>query len=242
MNKEIVLITGASRGIGARLALEFASSGYFVIINFLKEDEKASEVLKKIKAQGAEAQTVKADISDPVQVRNMVRDIVKSRGRIDVLVNNAGITKNRTIAKMSETEWDDVIRTDLSAVFYLTRECSKIMIKNKSGSIINISSIIGLRGQFGTGNYSSAKAGVISLTKSSAKELGRFKVRVNAVLPGYHLTDMGQNSTKDYLDKVKQESVLSETTDIDELSRFIVFLSKIKTVSGQVFNWDSRVI
>ena len=236
--KQVVLITGASRGIGENLALKFASSGYKVIINFLKEEEKALAVAARIKNIPQETEIYKADISDPLAVKKMIKDI----GKIDVLVNNASIVKNRTVANMSEDEWDSVIKTNLSGVFYLTRECARPMIKQKSGSIINISSILGVRGLFGTANYSSAKAGVVSLTKTAAIELGRFNIRVNAVLPGFHLTDMSATANKDYEEKVKKESVLNKTTDINELSEFIVFLSRMKTVSGQVFNWDSRII
>jgi 3-oxoacyl-[acyl-carrier protein] reductase len=238
MINKVVLITGGSRGIGRELVLEFANKGYSVAINYRENEKEALETLKKA---GAGA-IFKADISNYEQVKNMADEIIKKLGRIEVLVNNAGICENKSIAKTSPEDWQRTLNTDLSGQFFVLKEVSKEMMKNRDGSIINIGSIAGLRGVAGSVAYSSAKAGVIGLTLSSAKELGRFNIRVNAVMPGFHLTGLGEKASDAYKEQVISESVLGKATDIKELSQFIVFLSETKTVSGQVFNFDSRVL
>jgi 3-oxoacyl-[acyl-carrier protein] reductase len=240
--KPVVLITGASRGIGRSLALEFGKNDYTVIINYLKEREKALSVAETIEKNGGRARVIAADVSEAAAVKAMVNDIADHEGRVDVLVNNAGITKHRTIVKMADDEWEKVIAADLSGPFYVMRACAPLITRNKGGAIINIGSIVGLRGAFGSANYAGAKAGLVGLTKSAAAELGRFNVRVNMVLPGFHLTDMGTGASDQYVAKARQDSVLGVTTDINEFARFVVFLSQAKTVSGQVFNFDSRIL
>ena len=241
-NKKVILITGASRGIGRELALGFAAPGNTVFINYLKEKDAALEVGGEIERLGAAIHLLQADVADFLGVQAMVKQAAEKAGRIDVLINNAGITRNRSIIKMPPADWHDVMRTNLDGAFFLTRECGALMAKNGGGAIINIASIIGVRGAAGCANYAAAKAGLIALTKSAAIELGRFKVRVNAVLPGFHLTGMGKTAAKNYIERARAESVLGVTTDVAELAAFVVFLSQTITVSGQVFNWDSRVI
>jgi 3-oxoacyl-[acyl-carrier protein] reductase len=242
MEKKTVLITGGSRGIGKAVSLEFARSGYFVLINFKSNTDEANKTLAEIEKENGSGELCQFDVSDSAQVKENIKKIAEKHDSIDVLVNNAGIVRNRLVSNLPEADWDDVIKTNLSAPFFLMRECSRIMMKQKSGSIINISSIIGLRGLEGCSNYSASKAGLVSLTKTAAKELGRFNVCVNAVVPGFHTTDMGSTARSDYIEMVRSESVLGTTTCLDELSKFIVFLSGLKTVSGQVFNIDSRII
>jgi 3-oxoacyl-[acyl-carrier protein] reductase len=240
--KPVVLVTGASRGIGRSIALEFGKNDHTVVINFLKEKEKALAVVETIVKNGGRARAVAADVSDAAAVRTLVGDIETNEGRLDVLVNNAGLTKNRSLMKMSDDEWEKVIATDLSGPFYVMREAAPLMAGNKGGAMINIGSIVGFRGAFGSANYAGAKAGLAGLTRSAAIELGRFNVRVNLVLPGFHLTDMGTGASDKYVEKARQDSVLGMTTDLDELARFVVFLSQARTVSGQVFNFDSRIL
>ena len=143
---------------------------------------------------------------------------------------------------MTDEMWNSVLKTDLSGTFYMVKESLKQMIKQRSGSIINIASISAFKSYVGSASYSASKAGVIALTKTAAREGGRFGVTVNAILPGFHLSGMGVNSSDEYIDIVKKESVLNTTTDIKELTNFIVFLSQVKTVSGQTFNFDSRLL
>lgn len=242
MDKKVVLITGAARGIGRETALFFGRNGCNIIINYIKEKEKAESAAEEIIKCGGNASIFKCDISIHAQADNMVDSIVRKHKRIDILINNAGICGGPSIIKTSGNIWNKVINVDLNGPFYVLRKCAQFMAKQSSGSIINIASVAGVRGSYGGADYSSAKAGLIALTKSAAKELGRFNVCVNAVLPGFHLTDMGRDSSDRYKDTVKQESVLNTTTDLYELVQFLFFLSNMKTVSGQVFNWDSRII
>ncbi|MDI6756725.1 MAG: SDR family NAD(P)-dependent oxidoreductase [Endomicrobiia bacterium] len=240
--KKVALVTGSSRGLGCRIAKEFASAGYAVGVNYNKSGESADEFVRELRGEGFRAQKFRADVARSSDVFEMTESVIREFGRIDVVVNNAAIIRDRAVVKMSDGEWDDVIGADLSGAFYVTREAAKVMSRQKSGSIINISSIVGWRGNFGEANYSSAKGGLISLTKTAARELGRFGVRVNCVLPGFHLTDMGSAAPEEYYRKNIAESVLGVTTSDEEFARFVVFISELTTVSGQIFNVDSRII
>ena len=238
----VVLVTGASRGIGRETALAFAKEMFRTALNFRASSDKMEEVGREIQKLGGESKIFKADVGDSSQVKVMVEKIMKTWGRIDVLVNNAGITRDRTILKMTDEEWEDVIRVNLNGAFWCLRECSKVMAERKDGAIVNISSIVAVRGSIGNANYAASKAGLIALTKSAAKELGRFNVRVNAVLPGFHLTDMGRTVWGKYAERIRSEHSLGRLTDIKELARFIVFIARQKSASGQVFNFESRII
>lgn len=242
MKNKVALVTGSSKGIGRRILCEFAKNGYSVVINYNNSSAAANDFLKELNSSGFDALKIKADVSKPDDVKKLFSEIIESYSRIDVVVNNAAIISDRTIINMSDEEWGKVIDTDLSGSFYVLREAAKYMIKQKSGSIINISSIVGMRGNFGEANYSAAKSGIFGLTKTASRELGRFNICVNCVLPGFHLTDMGKAGGEEYHKKALNESVIKKTTSIDELSRFIVFLSELKSVSGQIFNFDSRII
>lgn len=242
-SNKVVLVTGSSRGLGRRILKEFAKTGYSVVINYNKSESQASDLLKELISEKYNAIKVKADVSSSKEVQKMFSVIMCEFGRLDVLVNNAAIIMDKTIFKMSDEEWQGVLSVNLSGCFYTIREFVKYALKQKDGSIINISSIVGIRGNIGEANYSAAKSGIIGLTKTAARELGRFNIRVNCVLPGFHFdTDMGHQGGKDYYNKILEESVLGRTTDIDELARFIVFLSQLSSVSGQVFNLDSRIV
>jgi 3-oxoacyl-[acyl-carrier protein] reductase len=236
------LITGASRGIGRELALAFGRAGYAVGVNCQKEEAKAEAVAREIRKVGGQADVVVCDVRDSLKVRQMIDTIVTQRGGVDVLINNAGITRDRTILKMTNGEWNDVIDTNLSGVFWCLREAARAMTKAKKGCILNIASVLAYKPSYGTANYAAAKAGVIALTKAAARELGRFNVRVNAILPGYHPTEMGASLPKEQIERVMSEHALGRSTTTEDLGKLLVTLAENESVSGQVFNIDSRVL
>jgi NAD(P)-dependent dehydrogenase (short-subunit alcohol dehydrogenase family) len=238
-----VLITGASRGIGRELALAFGRSGYAVAVNYHKEQAAAETVVQAIWESGNhEAAAFGCDVRDSLKVREMVAAIVVRWKHLDVLVNNAGLTRDRTILKMTNGEWNDVIETNLSGAFWCLREAARVMKEQKAGAIINIASILAVRGGFGNANYAASKAGLIALTKTAARELGRFKICVNAVLPGFHATDMAAHLTEEQRAKVLSESVLGQSTAMPDLTRVILEVAQNSSISGQVINVDSRVL
>ena len=187
---KIVLVTGAGRGIGASIAKRFASEGAEVIVNYSGNDEAAQKTVDEITAIGGQAQKYKCSVNDSESVKVMIDEIIKKFGRIDILVNNAGITKDGLMLRMTDEDFDRVIDVNLKGTFNCTKYVSKYMLKQKSGKIINISSVVGLSGNAGQINYSASKAGIIGITKSAAKELSSSGITVNAVAPGYVDTDM----------------------------------------------------
>tara|TARA_B100000315_G_scaffold193119_1_gene183609 strand:+ start:626 stop:1369 length:744 start_codon:yes stop_codon:yes gene_type:complete len=192
-NKRVVLITGGSRGIGKAMSLMFANNGDIVAVNYLSNEEKAKEVVSEIEKVGGEAMAIKADVSKAVEVSNMVDKIVKQYGSIDVLINNAGHTKDVFLMLMEEKDWDAVMDTNLKGVFNCCKAVSREMIEQKRGVIINVASLSGITGLAGQTNYSAAKAGVIALTKSLSKELAPFGILVNAIAPGMVETEITEN-------------------------------------------------
>ena len=242
MNDRVVLITGASRGIGRALGLCFARQGYTVGINFLRSKEAALALKNEISSLGGSAVLLEADVSDSAQVNGMVQKLLEESGKIDVLVNNAALNRDKLILKMSDKEWLETLAVNLSGAFWCLRACSKVMVKQKDGAILNISSILGVKGSFGNANYVASKAGLIGLTKAAAKELGRFNIRVNALLPGFHSTDMGLTVLEKRLELVRSEHVLGRLTELEEFAEFARFISEQKSISGQIYNFDSRIL
>ncbi len=238
-----VLITGASRGIGRELALAFGKAGYAVGVNCQKEKDRAEAVVQEIFEAGhKEAEVFVCDVRDSIKVRQMVDGMLVRWGHLDVLVNNAGLARDRTILKMTNAEWNDVIDVNLSGAFWCLREAARVMAKEKSGHIINIASLMAVTPGFGNANYSASKAGLIALTKAAARELGRFHVTVNAVLPGFHETDMSAGLPAEHKKKVMEAHALGQSTRVVDLSRVVLELAQNSSVSGQVFNVDSRVL
>jgi 3-oxoacyl-[acyl-carrier protein] reductase len=238
-----VLITGASRGIGRELALAFGKAGYAVGVNYEKEKAAAESVVQEIwEAGNKEAEAFPCDVRDSIKVRQMIDTVVVRWKGLDVLVNNAGVTRDRTILKMTNGEWNDVIDVNLSGAFWCLREAARVMSQQKSGAIINITSIMAVRGGFGNANYAAAKAGLIALTKGAARELGRFHITVNAVNPGFHSTTMAESLTAEQQQRVTAEHVLGSTTRVEDLTRLVLEIARNTSISGQVFNADSRVI
>ena len=190
MTGQTALITGASRGIGRSIALALAKEGAEIVVNYSSSPEKAEEVVRLIKNEGGSAYSVQANVAEEASVNELIKTVLDRSGNIDILVNNAGITRDGLLMRMKTDDWQSVMNLNLNGVFLCTRAVSRTMIKNKKGRIINITSVVGLMGNAGQANYSAAKAGVIGLTKSTAKEFASRGITVNAVAPGFIATDM----------------------------------------------------
>lgn len=240
LENRVALVTGASRGIGRAIALTLASYGAMVIVNYCGSKEKAEAVVNEIIDKGGRAISYQADISDADAVKNMFEFIIKEFKTLDILINNAGITKDNLILKMTEAEFDQVINTNLKGVFFCLKQASKIMLKQKQGRILNLSSVSGIHGNPGQINYSAAKAGVIGMTKTLAKELGSRGITVNSIAPGYIKTDM-TDALKDELKDKIAEAVplkrLGNPEDIAEMAAFLVS-PKASYITGQVIEID----
>jgi 3-oxoacyl-[acyl-carrier protein] reductase len=237
-----VVITGSSRGIGRVLAQAFARAGHKVLLNARKKSAEAQEAAEEIKSLGGGGNFFAADVAQPAQARDLIAYAAERLGSVDVLVNNAGIARDRTILKMSDEEWKSVIDTNLSGTFYCLRAAAELMARKKSGHILNIASMSANKGPAGAANYAASKAGVIAMSKSAARELGRFNVRVNVLLPGFHATALSQDYWEKKQDAIMAEHVLEKLGDLDELGRFAVFIAEQKSITGQTFNFDSRIV
>ncbi len=237
-----ILVTGSSRGLGKAIALAFGRGGHSVAVHYRTRRAEAEGVLGELHALGARADLFQADLRDADQCADLVNRAAAAWGRLDGLVNNVGATRDKVIANLSPEDWREALDVNLSGAFFCLQAAVKHMTKEKEGFVINIGSIVGARGAAGCANYAAAKAGLIGLTKAAAKELGRFNIRVNAVLPGFHLTEMGEQVPPPQREKVMAEHALGRATDRAELTRFVLLLAELKTVSGQVFNLDSRVL
>jgi len=241
-HKRTVIITGASRGLGSAIALRFGRAGDRIVVNFLSDDRAACAVMDEITQAGGEAISCRADVTSPDDVDAMISDTVKRWGSIDILINNAGRTKDGIALRMTEENWDDIIDTNLTGPFLTIRAAAHVMAKQRQGHIVNISSLVGVQGREGQANYAAAKAGLLGLTKAAAKEFGAFNIKVNAVLPGYLPTDMGTRISDIIHDRIFAENTLGRASDPREVAEFIYQLSLMQNVSGQVFNLDSRIV
>jgi len=239
-----VLVTGASRGIGREIALELARQGANVAVNFAGSEAKANEVVDEIMSLGRDAFAVKCNVSNAEEVAEMVKGTIDRFGKLDILVNNAGITKDNLLMRMKEEEWDDVININLKGVFLCTKAVTRQMMKQRIGRIINIASIVGVSGNPGQANYVAAKAGVIGLTKTTAKELASRNITVNAIAPGFITTDM----TDKLPEEVKAEMLkqiplerLGEPKDIAKITAFIAS-DDSSYITGQTFHVDGGMV
>jgi len=241
-DRRVVIVTGASRGLGRKIALQFGADGCRVVVNYREREGDARTVAEDIRRSGGEAIALRADVRRPDEVDSMVAEALKRWGSIDVLVNSAGVTRDALVIKMDDDDWDSVMDTNLKGPFLCIRAVSRSMMKQRSGHIISIASIAGVRGREGQANYASSKAGLIGLAMTAAKELGRFNIQVNCILPGYLPTDMGTAAPESVLARVLAENTLGRTSNAAEVAAFIQHMSRMKNVSGQVFNLDSRIV
>jgi len=234
----VALVTGAARGLGKQVALMLSAYGYSVAVNYVSSHKEADNL---IKAMGNNSTALKADVGDITQVRAMTEEIQKTFGKLDVIINNAGITRDNLLLKQTEVEWDNVIRTNLKGCFNVISTLSPLMIQSGGGSIINISSYSGMKGKAGQSAYSASKAAILGLTVSAAQELSEYNIRVNAILPGYMMTEMGRMARK-AVEDAEEKSVLKKLSQPREVADFILYLLATQNISGQVFSLDSRII
>ena len=240
MSEKLALITGASRGIGKACAIELAKAGYDIAVNFVGNEEAAKKTVDELKALGVQAEAFKFDVSNKEEAQKGVEAVIEKFGRIDVLVNNAGITRDGLFMRMSAENWDAVINTNLSSAFYVSQPVVKVMMKQRSGAIVNMSSVVGVSGNAGQANYSAAKAGLIGLTKTLAKELGSRGIRVNAIAPGFINTDMTKDlDTSKFTDFIPLKR-LGEPEDIAKAVKFLAVDADY--VTGQVLEVDGGLI
>lgn len=235
---KVALITGASRGIGKAIALEFAKHGANIAFSDIKADDNMALCEKELKALGVEARGYASNAASFEESAQLVDNVVKDFGRIDVLVNNAGITRDNLLMRMSEQDWDLVLNVNLKSVFNLTHACQKVMLKQRRGSIINMSSVVGVSGNAGQANYSASKAGIIGFTKSIAKELGSRNIRCNAIAPGFIITDMTAKLSEEVRKDWEQKIPLRRGGKPEEVAKACVFLASDLSsyVSGQVLH------
>lgn len=243
VNKNAI-VTGGTRGIGKEIAKTLAKNGANIAINYRKYSEEVENLVEELKALGGKALAIKCDISNEDEVNNFIKEVKENFGSIDILVNNAGITKDGLLLRMSEKDFNDVIDINLKGTFNMTKAVSSIMVKQRVGKIINISSVVGVAGNAGQCNYAASKAGVIGFSKSIARELASRNINVNVIAPGYINTDM----TKVLSDKVKEEVLktipMKKIGEPEEIANLVLFLSSDLSnyITGQVINVDGGMV
>lgn len=241
---KIALVTGASRGIGRAVALELARQGANVVVNYAGSEAKANEVVEMIRSLGREAIAVQTDVARAEEVERLVKTALDQFGRLDILVNNAGITRDNLLMRMKEEEWDAVINTNLKGVFLCTKAVTRPMMKQRGGRIINIASVVGVIGNPGQANYVAAKAGVIGLTKTAARELASRNITVNAVAPGFITTDMTEALSEELKGEMLKQIPLARFGEPDDVARVVAFLASDAAgyMTGQTLHVDGGMV
>jgi 3-oxoacyl-[acyl-carrier protein] reductase len=244
LDGKVAIVTGASRGIGRATALRLAREGAKVVVNFAGNRAAAEQTVGDIKQAGGEAILFQADVADAQAVGELVKAATAAFGRIDILVNNAGITRDNILALMKEDDWDAVMNTNLKGIFTCTKAVAKIMIKQRAGKIINMTSVVGIMGNAGQTNYAAAKAGVIGFTKSAARELAARGITVNAVAPGYITTDMSAAISEQAKADLAQKIPLSRLGKPEDVAEAVLFLASdaANYITGQTLNVDGGMV
>jgi len=240
---KVAIVTGASKGIGAAIALQLAQEGYQLVINYNGNQQKA-EAVKGLCEKYQTAIVVQADVAKSDDAKRLCDTALETFGRIDVLINNAGITKDNLLLRMSESDFDDVISTNLKGTFLMCKNVSKIMMKQRSGSIVNISSVVGIIGNAGQANYAASKAGIIGLTKSLAKEFASRNIRVNAVAPGFIQSDMTDQLDQEIITNLSAQIPMKRLGDPQDIANTVAFLVSEKSsyLTGQVICVDGGMV
>lgn len=241
---KVAVVTGASRGIGRAIALKLADEGAKVVVNYSGSQAKAEEVVGIIQENGGEAIAVQASVSKTEEVTALMDAAVKTFGSLDILVNNAGITRDNLLMRMKEDEWDDVLDTNLKGVFLCTKAVTRQMMKQRAGRIINISSIVGVAGNAGQANYVAAKAGVIGLTKTTAKELASRNILVNAIAPGFIETEMTEQLPEDIKEGMLTQIPLAKLGQPEDIAKAVAFLASedANYMTGQTLHIDGGMV
>ncbi len=242
LSEQVAIVTGASRGIGRATAIALAATGVKVVVNYAQSSGAAEEVVQEIEKSGGNAIALKADVSKTEEVDSLIEQTLKTFGRIDILVNNAGITRDTLLLRMKLEDWQAVIDLNLTGVFLCTKAASKVMLKQKSGRVINITSVAGLMGNPGQANYSAAKAGVIGFSKTVAKELAVRGITVNAVAPGFIATDMTNDLKADEILKYIPLARYGQPEEVAGMIRFLATDPAAAYITGQVFNVDGGMV
>ncbi|HUS89697.1 MAG TPA: 3-oxoacyl-[acyl-carrier-protein] reductase [Desulfosporosinus sp.] len=240
LNDSVAIVTGSGRGIGRAIALELAVAGAKVVVNYAGRVDKAEETVELIREAGGECLAVQADVSQTADVDRLIKTTLDHFGKINILVNNAGITRDSLLLRMKEADWDAVLATNLKGVFLCTKAVSKGMLKQRSGVIVNISSVVGLSGNAGQANYAAAKAGIIGFSKSIAKEFASRGIRVNAVAPGYISTDMTETLAEGMQNEVLRAIPLGRLGKPEDVAKVVRFLvsPEASYITGQTLCVD----
>lgn len=242
--KKVAIITGGSRGIGKEIAKKFAKENYNLVINYVSEKTNTEELKKKFEAFGAEVLFIKTNVTSYEECEKMAKDAINQFGKIDVLVNNAGVTKDSLLLRMKEEDFDTVINVNLKGTFNVTKACIPYMMKKKSGKIVNISSVVGISGNSGQANYAASKAGIIGFTKSVAKELASRNILANCVAPGYIATDMTNGLSDAVKESINNQILLKRVGMPEEVAKAVYFLAGEENsyITGQVLNVDGGML
>jgi len=234
------LVTGGTRGIGRAIVIALANAGADVAFTYARSEEAAQEVQAEVEAAGRKALSFKADAVDSKRADEVVTEITRTWDRLDILVNNAGITRDTLIMRMSEEQWDDVINTNLKSIFNYSKSCTRPFMKQRSGSMINISSVVGLSGNAGQTNYAASKAGIIGFSKSLAKELATRNIRVNVIAPGYITTEMTGKLSEKVMDSISGSIPMGKPGEVSDVANGVIFLASeaSRYITGETIRID----